>query len=305
MSKRTKINSIIFENDPISIIELKPNFNTLSQIKKIEIKTKSPLSTTFPQNLTFYDSNHLIIVDNDLNQVYKINLNGNFVHFFGDSNKPEFFIKYPNSAFVSKDDRVFITESGYIKVKLFNGSTGLPITSQKFKADQFESPFDVSIDSNDRIYISDPENEVIQIFDSSFQFITVIPDENDEDLFCFFDYVKSIKHNSEDYLYACNDTGQLFVYDRNLQFCFNFGQWGTDDHQFGSGTPKYFSIDKYDRLVITDTKNNRLNFRNSDGSLITNFTLKEPTAISYDPNTSAIVTLNESTKDITLINPSY
>jgi len=135
------------------------------------------------------------------------------------------------------------------------------------RAGEFNYPVGIVLDQNDNIYVTDWENDRIQIFDSNGKFIRMIPDETSN---VQIDGPVGIALDNENNIYVIeqhNHLIQKISYDgQSLKI---FGQQGNKPGEFDN--PRGFALDNDGNIYVVDTGNNRIQVFSKDFAVLFTF----------------------------------
>jgi len=145
-----------------------------------------------------------------------------------------------------------------------NGSSGT-FESEGNRKSQFQSPWGITIDSNERIFICDTLNHRIQIFDSEGKFLSTFGSEGNGN--GQFGGPIGISINSKDNILICdNANNRVQKFNSEQKFITTFGSKGNGIGQFNN--PRGICVDKNDNIYVCDTGNNRIQIFDSEGKFI-------------------------------------
>jgi len=127
---------------------------------------------------------------------------------------------------------------------------------------QFDDPFGITTDSNDRIIVSDTNNHRIQVFDSTgapqFEFGSLgsAPGQ--------FDFPSGVTTDSNDRIIVADTlNNRIQVFDSTGAPQFEFGSAGSGPGQFNF--PNGVTTNSNDRIIVADTNNHRIQVFDSAG----------------------------------------
>ena len=135
--------------------------------------------------------------------------------------------------------------------------------------ENFDSPRGVTTNSDDRIIVSDSNNNRIQVFDSSGNFVMSITDA--DGIGGTFDLPQGITTDSADRIIV-SDTrnNRIQVFDSSGNFVMSI----TDADGIGDtfNQPIGVTSDSADRIIVSDTLNNRIQVFDSSGNFVMSIT---------------------------------
>ena len=130
---------------------------------------------------------------------------------------------------------------------------------------QFNNPSGVSVDGDDRIIVSDTNNDRIQVFSSDGKFLFKFGDEGDEIL----DSPYYAVYNKDRFLVSDTDNHCIKAYDSGGVFLYKFGLEGSELGAFNH--PSGLAIYKHDMILVCDYHNDRMQLFKMDGTFVTSF----------------------------------
>jgi len=136
------------------------------------------------------------------------------------------------------------------------------------KNGQFNIPYGLCSDLNDRIYVCDYDNNRIQIFDSNGQFISMFESEGDRN--SQFRHPYGITVNSKgNIIVGERGNHRIQIFNSQGNFISTFGSKGNGNGRFSC--PEGICTDKNDRIYVCDYGNNRIQIFDSQGKFISTF----------------------------------
>src|SRR5215212_5107132 len=128
-----------------------------------------------PNGLAVDSKGNIYVADVGNHRVQKLGPNGNFV---ADWKGPPPGFYGPRDVFISSDDVVYVIDQGRSRVvKLSGNGTTLAAWGSQGSGDgQFDEPTSVAVDAGRaRVYVADPHNRRIQVFDTEGKFVAQWP----------------------------------------------------------------------------------------------------------------------------------
>ena len=231
----------------------------------------------FPLGVTKGNSNLIAVSDTINNRIQIFDSAGNFVDAFGTVGSAAGQFQSPRGLVIDSADRIIVSDTSNNRIQIFaventicsNGveipsGVGDPVichlsdlgTGTPGSADgQFNLPRSVTVDSADRIIVSDTSNNRIQIFDSSGAFISKFgtvgsaPGQ--------FDFPLGVStDNNDNVLVADSNNDRIQIFDPTGNLITTFGSLGSADGQFDK--PRSVTADSLNRIIVSDTLNNRI-----------------------------------------------
>ncbi|MCE5223305.1 hypothetical protein LLG10_03835 [bacterium] len=101
-------------------------------------------------------------------------------YYYGKQSLPEGILSNPQGVRVSSEGKIYVGNSNYNTVSIFNDdysfdqNVGKFITSQSIRLGEFYSPIDLILDDQGYLYVSDVELNVVQVFSPEYEpFMTI------------------------------------------------------------------------------------------------------------------------------------
>jgi len=133
---------------------------------------------------------------------------------------------------------------------------------------QFYSPYGVTINSTGNIFVSDIDNNRIQIFDFEGNFLSTFGSEGNEN--GQFNYPRGITGNSKGDILVCDESNhRIQIFDFEGKFVSAFGSKGKGNGQFSY--PEGICVDFNDNIYICEYGNNRIQILDSEGNFLLAF----------------------------------
>ncbi|HXS60277.1 MAG TPA: SBBP repeat-containing protein [Candidatus Sulfopaludibacter sp.] len=128
---------------------------------------------------------------------------------------------------------------------------------------QFSNPSGIAIDSSNRVYVADSNNDRIQKFDNNGTFIKQWGSGDRQSI-----YPSGIAIDSSGKVYVTDDyIGRIQKFDNNGTFIKQWGSSGSGNGQFSN--PHGIAIDSSGNVYVADSGNKRIQKSNGDGNVIT------------------------------------
>ncbi|MBM3904597.1 MAG: HYR domain-containing protein [Thaumarchaeota archaeon] len=218
---------------------------------------------------------HVYVADHELNVVKKFDTNGNYVSTWGGTGTEAGKLKLPNGIAVSKDNFVFVVDTGNSRVQKFD-STGKFVSIIGFSGTTdggFLTPLGIDVDSDGNVFVADAGNKKILKFNSNGAFVTsysssvggfaLSPDGIDID-------------SGSNLIIADSGNNRIVVLDKDGKTVTSFGKTGTGNSQFKM--PKDVTTDSDGDLFVVDSSNHRIQkFGSKDTTESTTTTTKTTT----------------------------
>jgi sugar lactone lactonase YvrE len=196
----------------------------------------------------------VFVVDNKNHNVQKFDLDGNFISKWGAFGNDNGSFKSPRGITVSEDSFVYVVDSGNARVQKFtsDGEYVSHFGQSGKRGGNFVTPVDIAINS-DKIYITDPNQNKIIVFDLEGNFEKI-----------FNDSIGGYSINPEGIVFDKDGNFYIVDYRNNRIIHYNdfgvplsiFGQLGNAEGHFKFPKDVAMSNDGY--LYVTDTQGHRI-----------------------------------------------
>ena len=189
------------------------------------------------------------------------------------------------------DDEILITDTGNRRITLINIQTGTVVTTLERAEEEegFHYPFDVCLDEERRIVVTEICNGRIQVMSPEGETISIFGNFGPEKVNL---PMRCLPYKDKFFI---SDGGNdcIKAFDKSGTFLHKFGKRGDQDGQFDH--PNGLLIDSFNNLLVCDRKNNRVQQFSLDGRFtgksITH--LPEPHGIAATPDGRILVTTPE------------
>jgi len=166
-------------------------------------------------------------------------------------------------------------------VSSFDGSDGGTL---------FQFPFGVTVDSNNRIIVTDLGSDSVQIFESDETFVTSFDGRFGAGT-QFMNPTEIIVDNNDNIIVSDNTLDLVQIFDSNGMFLTSF------DGSEGDGTafqnPAGLAVDSNHRIIVVDTTIDVVQIYNSDGTFLTSFDGSEGDGTAFDSPSGVTVDNND------------
>ena len=210
---------------------------------------------------------NIAVTDNCKNCVYIFDKNGTCLRKIGVKGqfKDPFRVTYLN------DDEILIADKGNSRIQQINIQTGTVVkTLGKAGVGEFCCPFDVCLDKERRIFVTEYLIGGIQVVSRERQTISIFGNIGSE-----LNTPRSCLPYKNNFFVSDSGNQCIKAFDRSGVFLHKFGKEGSQDGQFEN--PNGLLIDSFNNLLVCDQLNNRVQQFSLDGR----FTGK---SITYLPN---------------------
>ena len=285
------------------IIEVKINGDKLPtcpmtvQVKERELIVVGELKLKFSPGdkpVKFYGiavntNGTIVLTDNYGHYVYVFDKYGNCLRKSrGEGNNTGQF-QYPDGISFLNDNEVLIADFGNCRIQRLNIQTGTVVKSfgklGKGKG-ELSNPIDVTVNDEERIVVTEPNNNRIQVMSKEGESIFTFGDKGPEKLCkptCCIPYKNM-------FLVSDRDNHCIKAFDQSGTFLYKFGKEGNQDGQFNR--PRGLLVDSSNNLLVGDFGNSRVQQFSLEGRFtgksITR--LSKPMAITTAPDGRILVT---------------
>lgn len=172
----------------------------------------------------------------------------------------------PYGIFASKDEKIYITDSGSRRVHIFDLDKKKYSFIDRVRKDEFfTSPIGVAVDDKANVYVSDSVIGKVFVFDEKGKIKAVI---GEKDTFSRPAGIAISPVNN--YLYVVDTSAnKIKAFSFDGKHIFEFGQRGKKDGEFNF--PTNIAIDKDGNIYVCDTLNFRVQIFSKDGKFIGKF----------------------------------
>jgi predicted membrane-bound mannosyltransferase/DNA-binding beta-propeller fold protein YncE len=195
-------------------------------------------------------------------RIQKFSADGTFLTAWGSTTHegPGYQFYGPRAIAIDSRDRIFVTDTGNKRITAYDseGNYLMEIGGPGYDFGQFDEPVGLAFGPDGRLYVADTWNHRVQVFqevEGEFIYLTewVIDGWEGQST-----DTKPYLAVSEDGRVWVTDPGnaRVLVFDRDGNFQFTFGFFGTDTKAFA--LPTGIAVDSDGRLFVTDTDNNRI-----------------------------------------------
>jgi len=240
---------------------------------------------------------NVYVADTGNHRVQKFSDTGAFLTAWGSFGTGEGQFKTPQGLAVDMDGRLYVADTGNHRVQKFTGS-GVFLTmwgrnggtdgSSGNGEGELSSPYDVAVDAEGHVFVTDSANNRIQKFTSSGGFLAA---------FSVSGGIRGIAVNSQGELYVVersSDRVRKWSADGVFQ-SITFGSSGAGEGEFGA--PWAVAVDAEGNLYVTDSGHDKVQKFSADGTalqswgregLLSGF-LDDPVGVALDAGRGLIV----------------
>ena len=196
----------------------------------------------------------VFVVDNKNHNVQKFDLDGNFVSKWGTFGNDNGFFKSPRGITISEDSFVYVVDSGNARIQkfTFDGEYVSHFGQSGKRGGNFITPVDIALHS-DKIYVTDPNQNKIIIFDLDGNFKKIYNDS----VGGYLVYPEGIEFDKDGNFYIVDYRNNRIIHYNDVGVPLSmFGQVGNADGHFKF--PKDVAISNDGYLFVTDTQGHRV-----------------------------------------------
>ena len=123
----------------------------------------------------------MYVADGNLHCIQKLTMNGQFVSQFGSKGTAEGQFKSPHGLVLSQSELLFVCDRGNHRIQVLKNELFSYTFGQYGKEPgYFNNPHDLTLNSNeDQLFITDYNNQRVQVFTPSGQFLRIFGNFND------------------------------------------------------------------------------------------------------------------------------
>ncbi|MGH9909268.1 MAG: Ig-like domain-containing protein, partial [Nitrososphaerales archaeon] len=224
----------------------------------------------FPEGLAIDSSDNVYVTDSNNNRIQKFDSSGNFITKWGSFGSSDGQFNFPEGLAIDSSDNVYVTDSNNNRIQKFTFANPCPVGTTQIVVGvcfvlkwgtagsgdaQFNFPEGLAIDSSGNIFVADSNNNRIQKFDSSGNFITKLGSSglgNGQ-----FSSPRGVAVDSSGSLYVADTlNNRIQKFDSSSAFLTKMGSFGSDNGQFKS--PHGVIVDSSGSLYVADSLNHRI-----------------------------------------------
>ncbi|MCA9400747.1 MAG: 6-bladed beta-propeller [Candidatus Omnitrophica bacterium] len=224
-------------------------------LRSIGAKGSNPGEFKYPRSITITPQNQLLVADTGNHRIQAFDEEGKFLFEFGSSGRLSGQFTSPNGVAVDNNGLIYIADSRNQRIQVFS-----PKGVYRYQIPLEDSPLDVAVDKENKLYILRPEAGVV----------TIIHSKDRRDVRCVM--------NRKDYLesaagLAVDTRGNIYITETSEQsikkfderdILLTFGAEGRSRGQFDE--PAGIFVDQEDRIYIVDTDNKRIQILKNSGN---------------------------------------
>ncbi len=257
-------------------------------------KYPSNISSEFnsPTGIAIDSDNNIYITDSGNSQIKKFDSKGKLLYTVGTLGSSTGEFRHPLGIFVN-EKYVYVLDTGNSRIQMFD-KNGSFIYSWGEYGDQhgmFHTPVSMSSDKYGNLFVTDSEQNVIQIFDSLGNYKDEIHPTLEEGKEIGGLGIKAITFDSKNNFYIISTNNEILKYSGIGNFINFYGSNGTEDGRFNQ--PSAIAVDAKDYLYVADSGAHRIQKFDSHGNFIFSWGSAIDETGEFDaPTGLAIDTLN-------------
>jgi DNA-binding beta-propeller fold protein YncE len=234
----------------------------------------------YPEGLGIGKTGDLLIADTWNHRIVRAGPNCDVVGAFGEAGGEPGKLECPRSLAVDRTGHIYVVDAWNHRVEKFDGNgrflmslggQGGPWGNDEAEG-KFSIPYGVAVDSQGHIFVSDFNNNRLQMFGIRGKFVMKWGTEGRQD--GQFSHPAGLAIDSHDRLYVAdlgNNRVQRFVIvegDKGFEAKFD-GKWGKEGREPGEFNGSYdVCVDKEDNVYVVDFWNHRIQKFTPGGDLI-------------------------------------
>ncbi|KAK1880651.1 E3 ubiquitin-protein ligase TRIM71 [Dissostichus eleginoides] len=213
-----------------------------------------------PWGISVDKEGYVVVADRSNNRVQIFKPCGAFHHKFGS------LVPVRDSLTVRPG--LHVTDNHRVQVFTFEGQFLLKFGEKGTKNGQFNYPWDVAVNSEGKILVSDTRNHRVQLFGPDGSFLNKYGFEGA--LWKHFDSPRGVAFNHEDHLVVTDfNNHRLLVIRPDCQSARFLGSEGTGNGQFLR--PQGVAVDHENRIIVADSRNHRVQVFEPNGNFLCKF----------------------------------
>lgn len=209
---------------------------------------------SFPCGIAISHTNGNIMVANQFSSVQVFTSQGRFLRKFGNTRDGTKNLKSPYSVAFSPSGSVIVIDSNRM---IFCSSTGVFLWY--VGEPLVEEPHSVSVSSDGKLIVCDRGDNKVKVLSSDGQYLI-------RSIFCdpnFNGQPSFAIHHEDKFFVSYQEKHHVKVFNENGVFLYSIGAEGCDEEKLRS--PLGLAIDRFNNLVVCDTRKSRLQVFKTDG----------------------------------------
>ena len=210
---------------------------------------------TYPHGVAITNDGHLLVTDE--HRLQKLTFDGVCVQSVGSSGRGSGQLQFDTPRGIAvhpSTGLVFVADCDNNRIQVFNSDLTYAHSITLHGDNQFNKPYDVSLDSDGCVYVAESHNHCVTKFTTTGQFITRFGSEGSAPGQLYFPSSLTI-NNDLVYVSEWADH-RVSVFDTKGTFLHCFGKRGSREGEFDS--PYGITTDTFGNLYVSDFGNYRL-----------------------------------------------
>ena len=210
---------------------------------------------TYPRGVAITNDEHILVTDE--HRLHKLTFDGVCVQSVGSSKCGSGQLQYDHPRGIAVHPTtglVFVADSYNSRIQVFNSDLTYAHSITLHGDKQFNSPYDVSLDSDGCVYVTEYGKHCITKLTTTGEYITRFGSKGSAPGQLYFPSSLTINNN----LVYVSEYGnhRVSVFDTKGTFLHCFGTYGSGEGEFD--TPRGITTDTFGNLYVSDSYNNRL-----------------------------------------------
>ena len=247
-----------------------------------------------PWGVAVNSAGEIIVTDRVRNNIQVFTSNGKYLKTIGKEGSAEGELRQPTGVVCDKGDNIIVADTKNHRIQVFtkDGSFLRCFGTKGSGRGKLHTPLDLSLAVNGNIIVTDYGNQRVQVFSSEGKFVLKFCDRPEGKL----DHPIDCVLLDDQYYVSEEDEACIKIYNKRGRFLYSFGCQGSLNGEFDR--PFGLTVDKFNRLVVTDSCNDRVQLFTKEGVFAGKFgkrgrdlgCLKGPSAIEVMKDGKYVVT---------------
>ena len=254
---------VITKNEEIVVVEKDSHCITIlnkdgKKVKSFGTKGTKEGQFTYPRGVAISQDGYILVTDDQ--RLQKLTFEGDCVKSVGSSESGNGPLQFSNPTGITvhpTTGQIFIADKYNHRIQVLNKDLTYSHSFGKrgcLSPEQFDQPYDVTLDNEGYLYVTDFNNHCFKKFTSTGQYISTFSSYGSNPGQLCSPSAIIIDNNL---LYVCEWlSDRISIFDTNGCFIHCFGKSGSGKGEFD--TPRGITIDSLGNLYVTDAGNKRL-----------------------------------------------